>query len=211
MSRLEQLLRGIKVVGSQRGRGKPRLPITPQILRRLRKEWLDTDKPSFDSVMLWAACSLCFFGFFRSGELTSPSDHCFDPDVHLSFRDVAVDNRDHPTSVKVHLKSSKTDRKTGNDLCPVSAFVHYLSRRGDADGPLFHYSDGRFLSRENLVADIRGALSKSGLDASKYSGHSFRSGAAIQMLGRWKSDAYKRYIKTPREQLAAFSARLAKQ
>ena len=56
---------------------------------------------------------------------------------------------------------------------------------------------------------------------SKYSGDSFRSGAAttaleagisdvaIQMLGQWRSDAYKRYIKTPKDQLAAFSAQLA--
>ena len=74
-----------------------------------------------------------------------------------------------------------------------------------------------------MFGQIRDALSASGLDASKYSGHSFRSGAAttaldagisdatIQMLGRWRSDAYKRYIKTPKEHLATFSAQLAKQ
>lgn len=70
---------------------------------------------------------------------------------------------------------------------------------------------------------IRDALDSSGMDVSKYSGHRFRSGAAttalqagigdatIQMLGQWKSEAYKRYIKTPGDQLAAFSACLSKQ
>ena len=159
---------------------------------------------------------MCFFGFFRSGELTSPSERSFDPDANLSFRDVAVDNRDHPTAVRVHLKSSKTDPfrtgvdvyvgKTGNELCPVSAMVHYLSRRGGADGPLFLHSDGKFLSRESLVTEIRTALSKSSLDASKYSGHSFRSGAATTALETGMSDAT-----TPREQLAALSATLARQ
>ena len=50
-----------------------------------------------------------------------------------------------------------------------------------------------------------------------HSGHSFRIGAAItavqqglgdatvQMLGRWRSGAYKTYVRTPREQLAGFS------
>ncbi|KAI0820425.1 hypothetical protein BC628DRAFT_1276145, partial [Trametes gibbosa] len=49
-------------------------------------------------------------------------------------------------------------------------------------------------------------LTALGLDSSKYSGHSFRRGAAtsaaavgyadheIQLLGRWRSDAYKLYI-----------------
>ena len=233
MARLEQVLRGIKIVRAKRGEmSRTRLPITPAILRLLRKAWLSAN-PSYDSVMLWAVCSLCFFGFFRSGELTSSSEVHSDPDEHLTFADVAVNDRDNPTILRVHLKTSKTDPfrsgvdvfvgKTGNDLCPVTAMVNYLARRGSRDGALFAYEDGRFLTRESLIVQVRDALSASGLDASKYSGHSFRSGAAttaleagisdaaIQMLGRWKSDAYKRYIKTPKDQLATFSAQLAKQ
>ena len=112
-------------------------------------------------------------------------------------------------------------RKTGNDRRPVTAMVNYLARRGSRDGTLFTYKDGRFLTRESLEVQIHDALSTSGLNMSKYSGDSFRSGAAttaleagisdvaIQMLGQWRSDAYKRYIKTPKDQLAAFSAQLA--
>ena len=108
------------------------------------------------------------------------------------------------------------------ELCPVTAMVNYLGRRGSRDGALFAYDDGRCLTRENLVVQFCDALSASGLDASKYSSHSFRSGAAttaleaeisdaaIQMLGQRRSDAYKRYIKTPNDQLATFSAQLAK-
>ena len=232
MARLEQLLKGIKLVKARKGeKGRPRLPVTPQILHLLRSVWLKKDA-QFDNVMLWAACSLCFFGFFRSGELTSPSDHAFDNE-HITFRDIAFDNRTNPTTLKVHLKASKTDPyrsgvdiyvgKTGNDLCLVVAMVNYLAKRGGKDDPLFFFRDGKFLTRENLVIRVREALTAAGLDASKYSGHSFRQGAAttaldkgvsdavIKMLGRWKSDAYTRYIRTPRDQLAAISARLAKQ
>ena len=112
----------------------------------------------------------------------------------------------------MHLKASKTDPfqteldvyvgKTGDKLCPVTAMVNYLSKRGSEDDPLFYYSNRKFLTRESLVTRIRAALDISDLDASNYSGHSFRSGAVttvleagisdatIQMLGRWKSDAY---------------------
>ena len=221
MALLEQLSRGIKVVQAKRGKSiRTRLP---PILRVLRGAWLTgNNMDAYDVAMLWAACSLCFFGFFRSGELISPSD--------LLFQDIAFNDIGKPSIMQVHLKASKTDPfrtgvdvyvgKTNNDLCPLTAMVHYLSMRGGGDGPLFVYRNGRFLTRESLVVRIRDALNSSGIDASNYSGHRFRSGAAttalqagvsdaaIQMLGRWRSDAYKRYIKTPRDQLAAFSMHL---
>jgi len=60
-----------------------------------------------------------------------------------------------------------------------------------------------------------------GVDPTCFSGHSFWIGAAttaaqvgvedatIKMLGRWESAAYQRYIRTPRDQLASLSSRLA--
>ena len=100
-----------------------------------------------------------FFGFFWSGELISPSEDHFDSAEHLSFVDIAVNDRDNPTILRVHLKASKTDPfrsgvdvfvgKTGNDLCPVTAMVNYLARRGSRDGALFAYQNGRFLTRES--------------------------------------------------------------
>ena len=67
----------------------------------------------------------------------------------------------------------------------------------------------------------RQALLEAGVDSRPYSGHSFHSGTAtmaakrgvqdstIRMLGRWRSDAFQLYIKTPRHQLAIVSGRLA--
>ena len=54
-----------------------------------------------------------------------------------------------------------------------------------------------------------------------YTGHGFRIGAAttstragvpdhlIQMLGRWSSDAYKLYTRSPESHIAAISSRLS--
>ena len=59
------------------------------------------------------------------------------------------------------------------------------------------------------------------MDPTPYSGHSFRIGAVtmaaskgiedslIKILGRWESSAYQRYVKIPRERLAAVSQSLA--
>ena len=59
--------------------------------------------------MLWAAVSMCFFGFLRMGEVIVPSGMAFDPSVHLSVADVSVDSHASPMYVAVNIKVSNTD------------------------------------------------------------------------------------------------------
>ena len=83
--------------------------------------------------MLWAAATMCFFGFFRSGEITIPSSTAYDATSHLSWGDVAIDNTLSPKLLQVLLKRSKTDQtgkgvkvfigRTGRLLCPVTAIL----------------------------------------------------------------------------------------
>ena len=132
----------------------------------------------------------------------------------------------------VHLKHSKTDMfgagahillgRTGDILCPVVSLLAYLAMRPPSPGPLFIFMDGTPLSRARLVTHVREALSQAGIDTARYSGHSFRIGAAttaaragfsdsfIQTLGRWKSSAFTAYIRTPPEDLIAVTTRLTK-
>ena len=115
------------------------------------------------------------------------------------------------------MKASKTDpfregvtlliASTGNSLCPVSAPQHYLKYSKVSQGPLFQFSDGRFLTQTLISRTVREALSNQGLDIKRYSSHSFRIGAAsaasaaglsdslIKSLGRWRSSCYQRYIR----------------
>ena len=137
--------------------------------------------------MLWAACCMCFLGFLRSGEVTAPSPREYNPGGHLSEGDVTLDNVSASTLVQVRIKVSKMDSfrkgvvvylgRTDNDLCPVGAVAAYLAVRGREPGPFFKFAKGTPLSRTALVSRMRTALGFSGVDASKYSGHSFRIGA----------------------------------
>ena len=229
---LEYTLRGIKLRQAKHKdtKAKKRLPVTPDILRRLRSSW-EKESHNPDFIMLRAACCSCFFGFLRSGEVTVPSVKEYDPQAHLSEGDVSLDNPINPTIVRVHIKASKTDPfhhgvyvylgKTGNELCPVAAVAAYLAARGRVAGLFFRFVSGSPLSRELLVKHMRTALQPHGVDTSAYSGHSFHIGAAtaaavagledslVKTLGRWQSSAYQLYVRIPRESLAAVSKRLS--
>ena len=191
----------------------------------------ERDPSNFDHIMILAACTLCFFGFLRSGEITVPSDNGYDPGAHVRFTDVAIDDRSIPNLMRIRIKASKTDPfrkgvdiflgRTGDDICPISAMLAYLAIRGEGPGPLFRFASGKPLTRDRLVTEIRSALSAAGHREQLYAGHSFRVGAAttaakqgisdsaIQTLGRWKSAAYLAYVRIPRERFATISKTLS--
>lgn len=145
--------------------------------------------------------------------------------------DVAVDSQSASSTIQITLKGSKTDQtrsgvqlyigRSFDDICPLAALLTYLSIRGMDAGPLFRLESGQPLTRQTLVKLIKSTLQSQGVDPTRYSGHSFRIGAAttaaacgigdatIQTLGRWKSDSYARYIRIPREELAQLAPRLA--
>ncbi len=232
LPRLRLVVNGVTRSRSQGGQvpTKPRLPITTPILRKMF-ETLSKRPLTHDNFMLWAACSLCFFGFFRSGEITSPSKSGFQPLRHLAWGDVSIDDHSSPTLLKVHLKISKCDQlgkgvdvfvgRTGTVLCPVTACLAFISQRGSTAGPFFRFKDGTPLTKSRFSTAIKQSLSQAGLDDSLYSGHSFRIGAptsaaqagiedsTIKALGRWSSAAFLVYVRTPRHQLAQFSKSIA--
>ena len=108
MPRLKLVQSGIRRYTSEQQTGtvKIRLPITPAILCKIRDYWLPRSADP-DIKMLWAAMTICFFGFFRSGEITVPSINSFNPSVHLAWGDVSLDNAMAPTMLRIHLKNPR--------------------------------------------------------------------------------------------------------
>ena len=86
MVRLEQVMRGIKSTQARGGiKGAVRLPVTLEILRKLKAVWTESE-PHRDGVMLWAAAALCFFAFLRAREMTVPSDTAYDQGAISALR-----------------------------------------------------------------------------------------------------------------------------
>ena len=223
--RLQRVLRGVK-----RSQGSPaaqRLPITDSLLLVIHRA---LDLKFFDHCAFWAVCMLGYFGFLRAAEFTVPNLASFSPAIHLSVADITVDSRQSPTCLRVRIKALKTDLLRQGchihiglgraPLCAVHALLAYLSVRGNVSGPLFLLANGQPLSRAILTDWLRQIFSTAGIEGN-FSSHSFRIGAAtvaarngipdhlIQALGRWTSNAYQLYIRTPSEALAGFSGQLA--
>ena len=226
---LHKVLRGIlRYQGEQRIR---RQPVTPQVLSAIRpvlQSWLSPQ----DFSMIWAAFNLAFFAFLRCSEFTYNSVRKFSPPFDLSTDCIAF----HPTlacpqRMTVQLKSSKTDvyrrgqsltiARTSSTLCAVSAMREYFLLAQPQQGPLFYFQTGNLLTRGAVSHLLRDSSRVAGLPYQSLKGHSFRIGAAsvaaaaglpdwlIKVMGRWSSDCYQLYIRTPQSTLESVAPRMA--
>lgn len=225
--RLQMVLKGIK--RSQGSGKKIRLPITIHHLQLFYYFLAIPSTANHDSLMLWAAMTLAFFGFLRLGELTCNTK--FSKDLHLTYENISFFPNEHtPQYISVYIKASKTDPfragqsiiigKTGLAVCPVTAMGKFLSVRRNSPGPLFRYLSGKPLTKASLTAETRSLLSMAGFNCAHYAGHSYRIGAAttaaaanvpswlIKVLGRWSSDCFERYVKVSNSVLSGVSAKM---
>ena len=151
LPRLKLVQAGIRRVHSQETpiSSKIRLPITPAILKELHGYW-SKNAGDQDVFMIWAAAIMCFFGFFRAGEITTPTLTFYDPRKHLAWADVTMDDPINPSTLRIRLKFSKTDQfgkgadvylgKTGCRLCPIAGILAYMVSRGSDHGPFLALS-----------------------------------------------------------------------
>ena len=208
-----------------------RHPITLPLLRAIKTELSNRDSlVSSDKALYWAAFTLAFYGFLRASEYTSPTPTHFIRQLHLLRENVTV----HKDAMEILIKGSKTDqfRKSttlhlptlGTATCPVRAMKKFLERsRNRSTLPLFTFHNGTFLTRRDVSTMTKSLLAGLVNDASPYSSHSYRIGAAttaaaaglpdsqIQTLGRWRSSAYKSYIRIAPESLQKATKLMAHQ
>ena len=158
----------------------------------------------------------------------------------VNFLSSDVNSHQSPTGEHywtVRLKQSKTDQRhegvmlymshTNHVVCPACSMKSNVALqqsrpRTPKDSPLFLLEHQQVLTRQHLVTFVSHLLRLVGIDPTAYSGHSFRIGGAtsaslaglkdyeIQMLGRWKSDCYKTYVRSPLNVLLQFPQRIAK-
>jgi hypothetical protein len=193
-------------------------PISRQTLVKLA----ETDTGSIADLNFITACKVAWAGFLRCGEFTYsakdyPGSRNF-VNTKLTRSDVTFDEAFGYAIIR--LKRSKTDydhkgveivlAASRDQVCPVSALRDLFRRDTQPpSAPLFRSGAESPFDRSYLVDTLRRRLRiVRDPRADRYSGHSFRRGAAqhaadngildedIQRLGRWSSDAFKLYFNT---------------
>ena len=84
---------------------------------------------------------------------------------------------------------------------------NFLVLRGSTKGPLFLDCRGNPVTRDQVVSVLKTSIEKLGLDPNLFNGHSLRIGRTtdlakdgfsalrIKQVGRWKSNAFHKYIR----------------
>lgn len=158
-------------------------------------------------------CLLAFYTFARVGEITASASGTT---IHLHQVSKLVNDKQEAESFKVTFLNYKHNYNQSPFSIVISrqtTFFHvqhllvYLQARGRKSGPLFQMPNGSPVPRSILTEKLFTALKFSGLDPSRYKGHSFRIGAAThaadkgmsdaqnRAMGRWKSNAFLKYIR----------------
>lgn len=205
----------LTVVSKQRS-PDTRLPITKPVLSQLVRSLQHTNSLAVQRTLFKAMFLTAFYGFFRIGELASKSPEC--GNAVVQFESLSFLSKDGCIqSLKIticHFKHNTNNRPvdiiitrdSASPFCPVQAMLEYCKVRLFSPGPLFCLHN-RPVTVTQFNAQLRSCLSFCSLDSSRYKSHSFRIGAAchaadlgfsdsqIRALGRWKSDAFKLYIR----------------
>ena len=195
-----------------------RLPISKPILNDLVRSLTNTNSSAFQRNLFSAMFLTAFYGFFRIGELAAKSTNSDMVIQYDNLRFLKHDGQIHSVKITItHFKHNTANRpfdiviaqEDSPALCPVQCMLQYCARRGNHSGPLFCHMDGRPITVSHFNNVLHRCLLFCGLDTARYKSHSFRIGAAclaadngfsdaqIRALGRWKSDAFKLYIRPP--------------
>ena len=184
-----------------------RQPVTKQLLLSLVQKLPDICTSYYENCLFEAMFLTAFSFGLRIGEYTADrAGH------NLKFEQIQLGTG----SVTLNFQSFKhsslepvshTIQANNTPYCPVKSLAEYVAVRGVVPGPLFQ-EKSKPVSSRRFSEIFRRALILTGENPKHFSPHSLRIGAAsywaslgysdVQMkkLGRWKSDANDKYVRS---------------
>ena len=162
-------------------------------------------------------CAIAFFAFLRVGEMTVNGKRSSNPPLQFNQVSKLCNSSHIVMAIKITFTDYKhnynkrpfaiTVQRQESGPCPVKCFLEYLGHHVRAQGALFQLSTGEPVPRNAFSQFLTAAIRQCGLDPAHYKGHSFRicavshaaalgsSDSQIRLLGRWKSNAFRKYIR----------------
>ena len=184
-----------------------RQPIDLELLHKLARSTPYVTQSVYLAAMLHSMYLLMFHAFLRIGEVTNSPNTLLLHNIDISSSKLHVKF----TSFKHHSgpPHTITINQSNSPFCPVSSLLNFLKLRSNVPGPLFSLPSNQPLTRSQFSSFFQFSLQWAGLPNPQIKPHSFRIGAAthaaslgcteqqIQKMGRWKSNAFKKYIRCP--------------
>ena len=199
---LKLVLKGVSISHKQ---VDVRLPISLDILQNMITA-IDMVAASPYEVSLYAAVlSAGFFGLLCPGEMVYSEHALVATNIHISSIKVVfllLTSKAHrePVPQSVHLY------KQPNRACPVLAFIKYAKVQTPKGGQFFIKVDGTPINSGDLANMLWRLSEFLNLPHQHFKPHSLRIGGSshlhllgvlvhkIKEIGRWSSDAFKKYI-----------------
>ena len=182
-----------------------RLPITLDILHKLLDSIHNVTESVYYKCLFKSMYSLMFHAFLRIGEVTFSPNNLQLSDVSVSQTGVVITF----TKFKHHVGQPIIVKvpPSGSKYCPVNIVIAYIKLRGQNPGPFFSHPSLLPIQSSYFSRIFERSLNWNRLSDHNFKPHSFRIGAAtvaamlgysdsqIQAMGRWKSTAFKKYIR----------------
>ena len=216
---LEKVLLGLKKSANPNQNKK--FEITPEILEKIFT-FLPMSQ-HYSTQIYKAAFTIALFGMLRCGEFANSSNTLSIKTLRIHNAEF-IKGENNTEILRIFIPVSKTDLfREGvyihlpclcdfNNSCPVHELQKMLKLREQLKipmtpvSPLFLFQNKIILQRKHIENFFKSFNTTKIFGKHKLTGHSFRRGGAtalakngtpdwiIQMLGRWKSESYKRYI-----------------
>ena len=204
-------------------------PVTPDILLMFYHRM---NHMSSLHCSVWSCCLLLFYTMARLGSILPAS--AATPSYSFLSRKRINFCREGMLVTLLHTKTIQFGKRrlhipllrTQSVLCPVKAYAKALAHLAPFSHPAaFAYlQDGVVtqLTKTRFIQTFRTVIKGTGLEASLFTGHSFRRGGAtwafrsgvpgelIQICGDWASDSYKRYLEFSTQNKLDLAALLTK-
>jgi hypothetical protein len=218
------VIKGLRNAKSKKGKSpkKTTSPVTVGLLKRLRRYLSKKGGKKVTRLSAWAGSVVAFWGCFRLGEILCKKQMDFDKYSDLTWKDVRFARK----SVRIRIKSGKTGGSEPitvclgalpcKSLCPRRA-LRKLKELQVEKGmycknlPVFRKGGGKNFRPLDMIRLLKQVQDP----GQSLSGKSFRAGipsalaknkgdfgaGELKNFGRWKSAAFKTYIKAGTEDL----------
>ena len=217
---LSSLIRGCQLENDS---VKIRLPIQKglfeMLLFEMERKFGGSSPQPYLEIMYKAIFCLGYYGMLRVGEMTLGPHTVKAGNIHVGHNKdeiliVLYTSKTHgkesgPQKVKISARSGRHMDK--QFFCPFKSVIDYMLHRGNYDRDeeqFFVFADGSPVRPNNLRCVLRSLLDALDLNSQLYDVHSFRIGRTcdlfkygysieqIKAMGRWKSNAVYKYLKT---------------